>query len=223
MNARQLRHLAAALAHDVRNPLNAMAIHVELIEGRLKRDGAPDKAQLRKSTAVMAGEIERVDALLDEYLRFAGPEPERRPVDAALLLAEAVERARVEAKPRGVSLELSNGALGRWAVDAEGLSEALDAVLANAVQASSRGGVVRVSAAGDGNEGTVSIADGGDGIAAEDLPRVFALGFSRRGRAGVGLTIAKQIIRGHGGSLTVESGGTGRGAQLTLRVPIEVD
>jgi signal transduction histidine kinase len=224
MNVRELQHLAAAMAHEVRNPLNSMAIHLELLEGRLKRDGgAADREALLKSAAVLAGEIERVDMILDEYLQFAGPEEAtRRPVEPAALLREVVQRERGEAEARGVLIEIEVAAeIGRWAVDLEELGEAVGALLANAVQASPRGAVVTVQARTEDDQGEIVVRDRGEGIAADNLARVFQLGFTTRGRAGVGLSVAKQIVKGHGGSLTVESAGAGAGAAFRVRLPIE--
>lgn len=225
MNVRELQHLAAAMAHEVRNPLNSMAIHVELLEGRLKKDGGltpADREAALRSMAVLQGEIERVDRILEEYLRFSGPEEAaRHPVEAQALVGGAIARARPAAEARGVGLELKGGPLGSWAVDAEALGEALDAIVKNAVEASAQGGVVEVSARTLDEQAEVVVRDRGEGIGREDLPRVFHIGFSRRGRAGIGLTVAKQIVKGHGGSLIAESEGAGRGASFTLRVPLE--
>src|SRR5947209_6502584 len=77
MTVKELQHLAAAMAHEVRNPLNSMAIHVELLEGRLKKEGAG--AELLKSLAVMSQEIDRVDKILEQYLSYAGPSEAARP------------------------------------------------------------------------------------------------------------------------------------------------
>ncbi len=222
---RQLRQLAAAMAHEVRNPLNSMAIHVELLEGRLKRElnlAPADREAALRSAQVMVGEIERIDKILDEYLTYAGPEEAaRRTIDARELIGDAVKRVKPLAEKRGVGVELKATQLGAWTVDVDGLGEVLDAVLANAVEASARGELVEVTASSDGDQAVVKIADSGDGIAAEDLARVFQIGFSRRGRAGVGLTVAKQIVKGHGGSIQAESRGAGKGTTVTLRLPLE--
>jgi len=71
VRVQELQHLAAAMAHEVRNPLNSMAIHVELLEGRLKREGA--KPEIMKSLSVLSDEIDRVDKILEQYLTYAGP------------------------------------------------------------------------------------------------------------------------------------------------------
>src|SRR6185503_464823 len=71
MTVKELQHLAAAMAHEVRNPLNSMAIHVELLEGRMRKEGAG--AEILKSLTVLAAEIDRVDKILEQYLGYAGP------------------------------------------------------------------------------------------------------------------------------------------------------
>jgi signal transduction histidine kinase len=225
MNIKQLQHLAAAMAHEVRNPLNSMAIHVELLEGRLKKEpqASPERAQILKSVATLQGEIERIDRILDEYLTFAGPEETpRRFVDPMQVVAAAVDRARGLCDSRAVTVEVKTPrALDKWAIDGDGVGEALDALLDNAVNASPRGGVVLITVQADDDQGEVIVSDKGAGIAAEDLPKIFHLGFSRRERAGIGLTVAKQIVKGHGGSIGAESPGPGGGATFRVRLPLE--
>ena len=228
MNVRDLQHLAAAMAHEVRNPLNSMAIHIELLEGKLKK-GQPlsdkEKEGALKSTGVISSEIDRIDRILEEFLEHAGPEEAARsPVEATQLLARVVDGVRPEAQERGVGLEVKAGsALGTWAVDAEALGEAINAVLRNAVQASARGALVTVSARSVDDQAEIVVTDQGEGITKEDLARLFHIGWSKRGRDGLGLTVAKQIVKGHGGSILVQSGGPGQGATFTVRVPLEAD
>jgi signal transduction histidine kinase len=225
MNIKQLQHLAAAMAHEVRNPLNSMAIHVELLEGRLKKEqqASPERAQILKSVATLQGEIERIDRILDEYLTFAGPEETpRRFIEPTQVVAAAVDRARGLADSRAVTIEVKTPKpLEKWAIDADGVGETLDALIDNAVNASPRGGVVLITVSADDDQGEIIVSDKGAGIAAEDLPRIFHLGFSRRERAGIGLTVAKQIVKGHGGSITGESPGLGNGATFRVRLPLE--
>jgi signal transduction histidine kinase len=222
MRLRELQQLAAAMAHEVRNPLNSMAIHVELLEGRLRREGGSEAAL--KSTAVLAQEIERVDRILEEYLQYAGPsETQRQTIEARVLLAGVVERGRAAGAARRVQLELrTDGELGSWAIDVEGVAEALDALVANAVEASPEGGLVTVAARRDQDQAEVSIADQGSGIAEADRPQLFRVGFSRRGRPGIGLAVAKQIIKGHGGSIGVQHSEP-HGSLFAARFPVDND
>ena len=223
MTVKELQHLAAAMAHEVRNPLNSMAIHVELLEGRMRKEGAG--AEILKSLTVLAAEIERVDRILEQYLAYAGPtEAARAPVDARALLASVVDRVRGEADRRGVKLEVKDGYAGdeKWAVDADALTEALVAVTENAVASSQKGTVVAIAARTD--EGTdqaeVTITDGAAPIAAGEVGKVFHIG-SPRSQGGVGLTVAKQIVKGHGGSITVKPQTAGN--LFTIRLPLEFE
>jgi signal transduction histidine kinase len=227
MKTRDLQHLAAAMAHEIRNPLNSMAIHIELLDGKLRKDLLPEKDReaARRSIEVLQSEIERVDRILEEFLSYAGPsEAMRAPVDAGQLIGDALARARPLAEARGVGLEVrTRGELGQWAVDAPALSEAIDAILANAIEASDDGQLVEISARTHDDEAEVTVVDHGEGIPNEALKRIFHIGYSTRGRAGLGLAVAKQIVKGHGGSLTCSSDGAGHGASFTLRMPLEAE
>ncbi len=223
MTVKELQHLAAAMAHEVRNPLNSMAIHVELLEGRMRKEGAG--AEIMKSLSVLASEIDRVDKILEQYLGYAGPtESARVPVQARALLGAVLERVRVEAAKRGVGLELKDGGGGdaRWAVDADALTEAIVAVIENAVAASAKGSVVSIAARTDeaSEQAEVTIIDGAAPITAAETAKVFHIG-SPRSAGSVGLTVAKQIVKGHGGSITVKPQASGN--LFTIRLPLELD
>jgi len=223
MTVKELQHLAAAMAHEVRNPLNSMAIHVELLDGRMRKDGA--SPEILKSLVVLAAEIERIDRILEQYLGYAGPsESSRAPVAARTLLGAVLERVRADAAARGVAIELKNGSGSgsdaRWAVDGDALTDALVAVAENAVASSKPGAVVAIAARTDeaSAQAEVTIVDGAEPIDAAEIPRVFHMG-SPRSRGGVGLTVAKQIVKGHGGSITVKPQAAGN--LFTIRLPLE--
>ncbi len=223
MTVKELQHLAAAMAHEVRNPLNSMAIHVELLEGRLRKEGAGP--EVVKSLTVLAQEIDRVDRILEQYLSYAGPtEAARAPVEAKVLLSMVVDRVREAADQRGVKVELENGstATAKWAVDADALTEALVAVTENAVASSGKGSVVAIAARTDEDtdQAEVTIVDGAAPIDAAEAAKVFHIG-SPRSKGEVGLTVAKQIVKGHGGSITVRPGA--KGNQFTIRLPLEFE
>ena len=224
MTVKELQHLAAAMAHEVRNPLNSMAIHVELLEGRMRKEGAG--AEILKSLTVLAAEIDRVDKILDQYLGYAGPtEASRAAVPARTLLAQVIERVRGEAQRRGVTVQLTDGATSgddKWAVDADALTEALVAVTENAVASSAKGAVVSIAARTDEDteQAEVTITDGAEPITAGELGKVFHMG-SPRSHGGVGLTVAKQIVKGHGGSITVKPQAAGN--SFTIRLPLELE
>ena len=147
--AAALGHLAAALAHEVRNPLNAMSIHLELLESRLAAGRGSEgiaEGPARSLQALRDG-IARIDASLASYVSAVGiTEAERQPVSVYTLLAAAAQRAAAAASAGGVQIvverERGQGAgkegarEQRWSVDAPALAIALDSLIDNALQAS---------------------------------------------------------------------------------------
>jgi two-component system, OmpR family, sensor histidine kinase BaeS len=146
-------------------------------------------------------------------------------VPARALLASVVERVRGEAERRGVKVQLVDGATSgdeKWAVDADALTEALVAVTQNAVASSAKGTVVAIGARTDEDteQAEVTITDAAEPIGAGEVGKVFHMG-SPRSHGGVGLTVAKQIVKGHGGSITVKPQSSGN--LFTIRLPLEVE
>ena len=138
-----LRQLRPAAAHEIRNPLNTMAIHCELLETRLPRPSLTEKEReaILRSVAVLTGEVQRIDKILDQFLTHAGPpEADREPVDADAWIDEVVRRcAGGGGRGPGCSVALAHPPLGRWNVDAVTLARALQAVVENAVLATPAG------------------------------------------------------------------------------------
>jgi two-component system, sporulation sensor kinase E len=221
VRVQELQHLAAAMAHEVRNPLNSMAIHVELLEGRLKREGA--KPEIMKSLSVLSDEIDRVDKILEQYLTYAGPhEAARAPVAPRALIDSVIARVEAAARERGVTLVGKVEGDSAWSVDAEALGEAIAAVAENAVASSGQGGEVVIAARTneDSDQAEVTIADGAEPIEDGDAGKVFHIG-SKRAQGTVGLTVAKQIVKGHGGSIIARRGEAGN--VFVIRLPLDVE
>lgn len=218
MTVQELQHLAAAMAHEVRNPLNSMAIHLELLEGRLRKEGARPEAL--RSLGVLSQEIDRIDQILERYLAYAGPlETTRASVDTSALLDRVVERVRPVAAARQVRLE-RQGSPRPWLVDAEALVEALAAVAERAVATSPAGAVVALAAREDeaAEQAEVTIRDRAAPLLAAEQAELFRLGAER---GSVGLTVARQIIKGHGGSLAISPADGGN--LFTIRFPLDAE
>ena len=220
-----LRQLAAAMAHEVRNPLNAMVIHAELLEARSR--GLPDaeRSAALRSVEILRLGIERIDAILGRYLHCAGPpEVERVSVEVSALVAHAFDRVREAAEARRVELKSRVTGEMRWRIDAPSIEQAIEELLVNAVEASREGGVVRVlaSLANDG-AAVIEVSDEGEGIESSALPEIFQLGFSTRGRLGIGLSVVMQIVKGSGGSIIALAPEqvTGRGVTFRIELPLD--
>jgi signal transduction histidine kinase len=209
-----LGRAAAAVAHEVRNPLGVIRSSAALL---LERSSTGDEEQ-GKAARFIVLEVDRLDGFVRRLLDFARPlTPERRPTDLRTLL----DRVQMLAGP---SLELTvSGGLDRLAVDADLISQAVLALALNAREAAGESGRVRVEATAERNTLRIEVADDGAGIGEGDARRIFEPFVTTRTRGtGLGLPTAQRIAEAHGGSLRLEGRGLGpqgRGARFVLQVP----
>jgi signal transduction histidine kinase len=209
-----LGRAAAAVAHEVRNPLGVIRSSAALL---LERSSTEDQEQ-GKAARFIVLEVDRLDGFVRRLLDFARPlTPERRPIDLRVLL----ERVQMLA---GGSLEFAvNGSVHRPAVDADLISQAVLALALNAREAAGESGRVRVEATVERNTLRIEVADDGAGIGELDAGRIFEPFVTTRPRGtGLGLPAAQRIAEAHGGSLRLEGRGLGpegRGARFVLQVP----
>ncbi len=216
--------LASTVAHEVRNPLNAIAMGTK----RLRReflettalDAGQDHADLDQLLGIVEGETRRINDIVQQFLEFARP-PALAPaaVDLAAFVAGAVEAARPLALSRGVTLEVDAAGAGEATVDPGQLRQAMDNLIRNALDATPSGGRVRVDARSTAREHAVSVQDTGAGIDPEVLPRIFDLYFTTKPEGtGIGLAVTQQIVTAHGGTIEVDSK-PGAGTRMTIRLP----
>lgn len=214
----ELGRLTSGVAHEVKNPLNAMTIHLELLRGFLPRDSA----EARESLEVIGKEIRRLDRVVQGFLKFVRPqELHLRPLDVAALFQDVAGLVEVEAAQAAVRLE-SAVALGTAALmgDPDLLRQALLNLVQNAIQAMPQGGVVSLTAA-PGAEGEIALAveDHGVGIPEEDLEKVFRLYYTTKPEGnGIGLALVYRIVQLHGGTVRLRST-VGRGTTVTVALP----
>jgi signal transduction histidine kinase len=213
--------MASTVAHEIRNPLNAIAMSAQ----RLAREyplpaAAADRDELSDLLGVIQGESARIDTTVQQFLEFARPRPlNRREVPLAEVVAVAAAAARPLGAPRGVTVQerVDERQLAR--LDPDQLRQALENLLRNAVEASPEGGTVRLDARRDGASSIFVVADEGPGIPADTLPRIFDLYFTTKTQGtGIGLAVAQQVVAAHGGTIEVDSE-PGRGTRMVVRVP----
>ncbi len=229
--------VVATVSHQFKTPLTSlrMATHM-LLDPAV---GALTEPQ-RDLATTARDETERLRAMVDELLDLVRIESEagalhRRTIDAGALLGEVAEAHRAVAKEKGIALEIAppEGAgpdergEASDAVTFDGDPERLSIVLANlvtnAIRHTSAGGRVTLRAARVEQQIHLVVADTGEGIAADDLARIFERSVSlgaepNRDRHGLGLAIAREIVLHHGGDLRVESR-TGQGSTFTVTLP----
>lgn len=209
-----LGRMATSLAHEVRNPVSAIRLHAQLLE----RVCAPEE---RESAGLIVGEAGRIESLVNQWLRYAKPEPVKMvPVDVAALAGEAKQSLGPQAEHAGVKIWVELDP--EWAGhpvngDRERLRQVFCNLLLNAIQAMPTGGCVAVRVL----PGAVEIADGGGGFSTEALKK-FGEPFhsEREGGMGLGLAVSKEIIEAHGGKISAENL-PGKGACVRIVWPMK--
>jgi len=214
-----LGRLTSGVAHEVKNPLNAMRIHLELLKARL----GTSQPAVRENVDVIAQEIVRLDRVVQGFLKFVRPEEIRlAPVPVEVLLAEAARLMTPEANRAGVRIAQDVAPdLPPVAGDAELLQQALTNLVTNAIQAMPKGGTVTLGAR-IGPDGAVEIrvADEGVGIAAQDLEKIFRLYYTTKSQgSGIGLSMVYRTVQMHDGRVDVESE-VDRGTVMILTLPV---
>ncbi len=215
--------LASTVAHEVRNPLNAVGMTAQRLKreflGAVPAEGG-GRSELEDLLSVMTSETRRIDRIVQQFLEYARPKrlaPE--PVDLDALVDDVAGRARARAASRGVRLEVKGGGAGTAIVDPAQLRQALDNLVRNAVEATPEGGRVSLAALREGRGRAIEVRDTGRGIEPDHVPRIFDLYFTTKADGtGVGLAVTQQIVTAHGGTIEVDSR-PGAGTVMTVRLP----
>ncbi|HEX8825017.1 MAG TPA: ATP-binding protein [Archangium sp.] len=216
--------MTAGLSHEIRNPLNAAALQLSVLERRVRRLSEDLQPNLLSPLLLVRDEIRRLDHILEDFLQFARPREFRpEPVEVKTLLRRVVDLLGSQADTRRVRLELEGDGGGQvppiWGEE-ERLRQVLINLTINALEATPAGGLVRVSAGREGDMAWITVDDTGPGIPAEIRDRLFEPFFTTKAQgSGLGLSIVHAIVTQHGGSLEVGSGPEG-GARLLLRLPL---
>ena len=216
--------LAAGLSHEIKNPLNAAALQLTVLERRLRRlpNLPPD---LFEPLALVQDEIKRLASFLDEFLQFARPrELVRTPVDVAELLRsmKALLEPQAAAAQLRLDIDVPDG-LPVVMADEPKLRQALVNLVLNAIQATPAGGRVHIVGGREEDDVCICVDDSGAGVPEAVRYRIFEPFFTTKDAGtGLGLPLVHAILQQHGGSITVERSPTG-GARFHLRLPVDHD
>jgi PAS domain S-box-containing protein len=215
-----LGRLAAGVSHEIRNPLSAIYLHVDLVEEEL-RQPSPERTTLTDALTEIKTQLARLDDLLQDYLSLARvATSERTPQDlGALVQGWTQEWLRLPAPPR-VMLRVEGIAdLGTVAVHPSTLRRALLNLVQNALEAMPAGGTLTLRGASTATHVQLQVCDTGSGIPAEHLAQIFEPLYTTKPEGtGLGLYISREIVAAHGGQVHVESVG-GQGTTFTLTLP----
>jgi len=220
-----LGRLAAGLSHEIRNPMAALALHIDLLEEEL-HDRAPESAAMvAEVLAEIKTQMARVDDLLQDYLSLVRVATiERTPQDLGGALQAWAGEWQHLALPHGVVLRLEGlHNLGTLAVHPSTFRRALLNLVQNALEAMAQGGILTVRGQRTATQVHLQVQDTGSGMAAATLAQIFEpLYTTKPGGTGLGLYIVQEIVRAHGGQITVESV-EGQGTTFTLTLPVALD
>jgi signal transduction histidine kinase len=238
-----LGRLSAGVAHEVKNPLNAMTIHLELLKHKLTTAASamarlavpapsiggqaaaapvPDLGPALDHVKIIAGEIQRLDQVMQGFLKFTRPEELKlQAFQLESLVQEVVRVVEPECSKGGVTIQTSGlETLPDVNGDPTMLRQAMLNLALNACQAMPNGGTLRIF--GDtapGRRVSLAFEDTGVGIKPEHLRRIFDLYFTtRKGGSGIGLSMVYRIIQMHDGEVEVQST-EGRGTTFRLLLP----
>jgi PAS domain S-box-containing protein len=215
--------LVAGVAHEVRNPLFGISATLDTLE---REYGS--QPRYARFGGVLRSQLARLKQLAQDLLDYGKPSVLRMgEVRPEFVVQAAIRSCAPVAREHGVEVvsELSRE-LPTLSVDAGRIQQVIENLLANAIQHSPRGAVVKVAVVPEGEAGArgvcLTVEDEGPGVSPSDTAQLFEPFFSKRkGGTGLGLSIVRRIVEAHGGEVSVESGRSG--ARFRVRLPLRHD
>jgi len=217
-----LTHLAAALAHEIRNPLYAITLSAQLLREDID-SGNPDPKQMRSTLEVLEEEAARLERIIKDFREFARPlQPNFQLNNINELLTRSLRALKQQAQKKRVEIVVEYGALPEVLVDADQIVRAFTNIALNAIEALPEGGRLDIVTRHEGDWVVVTFRDNGPGIPQENLSRIFELFFStKKEGTGLGLPIALRIVNAHHGQIRVDST-EGVGTAVSVFLPTKI-
>lgn len=217
-----LGQMAASVAHEIRNPLQSIKSAAQILKDASPYNGRNDKKF--ELMQMMIGEIDRLNAMVDDFLIFARPKnPILIEVDLNHLVEKTVEIAKFKRglNPNQIMLDLSNN-LPDCRFDPEQIRQALINLIFNAIEATGERGEVSIVTRSDEKFVVVDVIDNGVGIEKSDLKNVFLPFFSKKeSGTGLGLSICQKILEAHGGRVEINNNPQRKGCTASIFLPID--
>jgi signal transduction histidine kinase len=219
--------LTSGVGHEVKNPINAMVVHLELLRGKLVPGGKEAFGGAQRHVDILAGEMQRLDRVVQTLADFSRPmELHLREQDLRQIVEVVIELTAAEMEEQGVQVTVDAPHEAMMVrADAELMQQAMLNLLLNGMQAMPAGGSMQVRMRREHQFAVVEVVDEGEGIPVDLLPRIFELYFTTKPKgSGIGLAMTYRILQLHGGAMEVRSNAEAdspeRGTVFTFRLPI---
>lgn len=217
-----LTTLAAGVAHEIKNPLGSIDIHLQLANKALSGESRVEPESIRQYLNVIGEEVDRLNRIVVDFL-FAVRPMDVNPVDASLneIIEDLTEFVKPELDQNGIALELElSDELPHLDLDEKYMKQALLNLVKNAIAAMPEGGTLRLVSALRDDVVVLRICDTGVGMSEEVMNKIFEPYFTTRDNgSGIGLTLVYKIVREHHGDITVSSQ-EGSGTSFTISFPV---
>jgi two-component system sensor histidine kinase HydH len=211
--------LASGVAHEIRNPLNA----ISMIAQRYEKEFVPRRKvkEYKSLNSILQKETQRVNGIIQQFLQFARPPKlQRRPVHIRQFIDQIVTLFEGQARSKKIRFEVKHGTEGSVTIDNDKMTQVLLNLLQNALDATPARGTITLSTLRHEENVSLAVEDNGSGIPADQLEKIFNLYYTtKRSGTGMGLAITQQLVSLHDGKIEVASK-PGKGSKFTITIPI---
>ncbi|MCF7943343.1 MAG: PAS domain S-box protein [Spirochaetia bacterium] len=221
-NLASLTTLAAGVAHEIKNPLASIGIHIQLMKKELQGSGCIDKESGEEYLAIIDEEIERLNSIVVDFLFAVRPMDTRLKSENINKLSEdMLEFVKYELEEHNVTTELHlSPNIPKIEIDQKYMKQVLLNIIKNAIAAMPDGGVLSISTCRKDDRVLIQVKDTGFGISEDNMTKIFEPYFTTKDfGSGLGLTVVYKIIREHGGEIALDSK-EGEGTTFTISLPL---
>jgi len=221
-NLASLTTLAAGVAHEIKNPLASIGIHIQLMRKNLNQSGCIDKEFAEEYLEIIDEEIERLNGIVVDFLFAVRPMDTRiKSEDINKFSEDLLDFVKYELEENNIQIETNLSLdVPKIEIDIKYMKQVLLNIIKNAIAAMPNGGIITLNTFRKDDRVHIQIQDNGVGITEENMAKIFEPYFTTKDfGSGLGLTVVFKIIKEHGGEITLNSK-EGEGTTFTISLPL---